>query len=426
MENLTDTLANTHLSGPPEQSEQLLFRPQVGSGLLPTALDNVPRYLFRVVSPKSVGATNETWVHSESVSQNQGFSMEDVFFNLNSEKRTTIARTLNLHLRWWPKDGTWDNFVSWTSSLLFAIQYIYYRHLNPDDRSSLQQIKLYAVDTTQFPKGTFLCDLDLIDTFWKSDDHPPRKNLESLRDLRNKTQNYFGEYLSQGSLKIEGKCEVICAQSLFENDRLRRLQPHFREFQNFPFNKGRPIWPQEVLRLRESIWQTADLQIPSSADIGDRLKAVKEIVQDLEPRWTLPLALYFTSLIGQVSYIEQRGVAIHNLFFENLQSIFPDGQRALRPYDIKIIAPDTMPEMKQVKELVHEMYKYHALENALDRVATAEASIRGLHFDTVFSEDGHAFVLADRNELLDRTGQSLLTKIRSVQYLCEEVISAIS
>lgn len=325
METLTDTLANTHLSVRSEQSEQLLFKPQVGSGLVPNALDNVPHYLFRVVSPNSVGTTNETWVHSESASQNQGSSMEDVFFNLNSEKRITIARTLNLHLRWWPKDGTWDNFVSWTSSLLFAIQYIYYRHLNPEDGSDLQQIKLYAIDTTQFPKGTFLCDLDLIDTFGESDDHPYRKNLESLRYLRNETQNYFGEYLSQGSLKIEGKCEVICAQSLFEHDRLRRLQPHFREFQNLPFNKGRPIWPQEVLRLRGSIWQPADLHTPSSADLEDRLKAVKEIVQNLEPRWRLPLAIYFTSLIGQVSFIEKRGAAIHNIFFEVLQSTFPDG-----------------------------------------------------------------------------------------------------
>lgn len=109
--------------------------------------------------------------------------MEDVFFNLNSEKRITIARTLNLHLRWWPKHGTWDNFVSWTSSLLFAIQYIYYRHLNPGDESDLQQIKLYAIDTTQSPKVTFLCDLDLIDTFWESDDHPYRKKPRELTIL---------------------------------------------------------------------------------------------------------------------------------------------------------------------------------------------------------------------------------------------------
>ena len=66
------------------------------------------------------------------------------------------------------------------------------------------------------------------------------------------------------------------------------------------------------------------------------------------------------------------------------------------------------------------------LTGSLDRVAAASASIRGLHFDNVFSEDGHAFVLADQNEVLDRTGQNLLTKLRGVQYLCDVVISAIS
>lgn len=328
MENLTDVLTNTRLSGTPEEPEHLLFRPQAGSGLAQKALDEIPRYLFRVVSPHTVGTTNETWVHSESASQNQGSSTEDVFFNLNSDKRTTIARTLNLHLRWWPKDAkddSGDNFVSWTSSLLFAIQYIYYRHLSPEDGSDLRQMKLYAIDTTRFPKGTFLCDLDLIDTFWESDNHPPRKNLESFRYLRNKTQNYFGEYLSQGSLKIEGKCELISAESLFENDRLRRLQPHFCELHHLPFNNGRPILSQEVIRLREAIWQPTDLQIPSSAEIEDRLKAVKEIVQHLETRWKLPLAIYFSSLIGPVSFIEERHVTVHNIFFEKLQSTFPDG-----------------------------------------------------------------------------------------------------
>jgi len=326
MENLTEAVKNAHLSPPPGESEQLLFRPQADSGLAQRALDKIPRYLFRVVSPHSDGTTDETWVRSESAYQNWGSSREDIFLNLNSEKRTTIAQTLNLHLRWWAKDDLKDNFVSWTSSLLFAIQYIYYRHLSPEDGSGLGQIKLYVIDTTKFPEGTFLCDLDLIDTFWESDDHPANKNLENLRYLRNETKYYFGEYLSQGSLKIEGKCEIISAQSLFESDRLGRLQPHFREIHDLPFNNGRPIWVQEVIRLRETIWPSINPQISSSAEIGDRLEAVKEIVQYLEPSWRFPLAIYFTSLIGPGSFIEHRGAAIYNIFSWCLQFAFPNGR----------------------------------------------------------------------------------------------------
>lgn len=321
MDTLTETMRDTRLSDRPEELEQLLFRPQAGSGLAQSALDEIPCYLFRVVSPHSVGETNETWVRSESACRNESSSMEDIFLNLDTEKRTTIARTLNLHLRWWPKGVLRDNFVSWTSSLLFAIQYIYYRHLSPKDGSSLEQIKLYAIDTTRFPKGTFIRDLDLIHTFWESDNHPPKKNLEDLQDLRNET--YFGEYLSQGPLKIEDKCEMISAQSLFESDRLRRLQPHFLEFHDVPFSYGKPIWVKEVNRLRETIWPFTDLL--SSAETADRLEAVKEIIQNLTPSWRFPLAIYFTALIGSESTIEGKGEAIDNIFLRYFQSVFPHG-----------------------------------------------------------------------------------------------------
>lgn len=324
MEGLAETLRNTHLSGVPEDSEHLLFRPQADSGLAPTAFDRIPRFLFRVASPKSSGTTNETWVRSESAAQNQNSHMDDIFFNLNAEMRTTIARTLNLHLRWWPKRGIRDNFVSWTSSLLFAIQYIYYRHLSPDDGSSLEQIKLYLIDTDQFPKGIFLRDLDLINAFWESDNHPARRNLENLRYIRNQPENYFGEYLSQGSLKIEGKCEIISAQSLFEDDRLLRLQPHFREFHDLPFNNGKPIWVKEVARLREAIWRTTDPGILSPAEMSDRLEALKEIVQNLNQSWRYPFAIYFASLIGSGSSTQERGMAMESIL-RYFQSTFPHG-----------------------------------------------------------------------------------------------------
>ncbi|KAJ5900127.1 hypothetical protein N7495_004871 [Penicillium taxi] len=99
VESLTETLRNFGLSDAPEDSEHLLFRPQADSGLALTAFDQIPRYLFRVASPKSTGTTNETWVCSESTSQNRNSYTDGIFFDLNIEKRTTIARTLNLHLR---------------------------------------------------------------------------------------------------------------------------------------------------------------------------------------------------------------------------------------------------------------------------------------------------------------------------------------
>ncbi|KAJ5395037.1 uncharacterized protein N7487_009340 [Penicillium crustosum] len=356
MENLSDQMRNASLGDPSEDPNHLLFKPQAGSGLAPTALDEIPR-----------GTTNGMWVRSESAYQNRNFFTEDIFFNLDDEKRTTIARTLNLHLRWWYQAKNPDKFVSWTSSLPFAIQYIYYRHLSPDDGSSLEDIKLYVIDTTQFPRGTFLRDLDLMNAFGQYDDRPSRCNLESFRNLRHKPSYDFGEYLSQGSLNIEGKREIISATSLFEGDRLRRLQPHFRVFDGFPFKDGKPVWASEVIRLRYVIWHAADIRDLSPEEMEGRLEAVKEIVQDLEPSWRYPLAIYFTSLIGSGSPNTETG-----------------------------------------------------------RVATAAIKIRGLHIDTISPDNGHALVVADPNELLDRTGQTLIAKLRSVQDLCETVISTIS
>ncbi|GES62290.1 hypothetical protein ATEIFO6365_0005026700 [Aspergillus terreus] len=325
MERLADTLRNIHVDESIEEANQVLFRPPTGSGFRRTAFHEIPRYLFRVVTPCSDGMTDETWVRSELACQDHKSSTEDVFFNLNDAKRKVIAQTLNVHLRWWPKGSLRDNFVSWTSSLLFAIQYIYYRHLSPKDGSSLEQIKLYAIDTTQFLKGTFVRDLDLIDFFKKFDTHDTRKNLAEMHDRRKKNEFYFGEYLSQGALKIEGKCATISAHLLFESNRLRRLQRQFCELQDLPFNNDKPVWVQEVRHLRDTIWGPRNPRTSSLTGIGDRLEAVKEIIQDLDPSWRYPLAIYFTSLIGPVFLIEKRDAAIHNTFFEKLQSSFPKG-----------------------------------------------------------------------------------------------------
>ena len=106
-----------------------------------------------------------------------------------------------------------------------------------------------------------------------------------------------------------------------------------------------------------------------------------------------------------------------------------------------------MPEINEVKRLAYETYKYSTLKLALgrclrwilplyilrfhsnkflDRISTAEASIGSLRFDNVFSGNGHACAVADSNELVDHTSQSLLTRLRSVQTLCERLILGIS
>lgn len=290
MDSLTKAMGSTRLSDEPEDPEQLLFNPSPDTGIEGTVLDNIPRYLFRLATPKSAGITNEKWVCSESVRQNTPSSMEDIFFNLDNEKRTKVAQILDSHLWWRHSRNPYDNFVSWTSSLLFALQYIYYRHYK--DGTSLEQIKLYVVDTMKFPRGTFMRDLDLIDIFRDYDD-----GLEDLWLLRNRPNLYFGEYLSQGSLKIENKCQVITAEVLFERDRLRRIQPRFAELYQGR-REYKPEWVREVNRLRNTIWPPLGSPLISPTGLGDRMQAIKEILQHVAPDWKFPIAIYFAALIG--------------------------------------------------------------------------------------------------------------------------------
>lgn len=318
MDVLTEAMERANISGSHYgrgELEQLPFQPQPESGIADTVLDNIPRYLFRIASPRSDGFTNEIWVKSESAYRNMSSSTEDIFYNLDNEKRAGIAQILNLHLRWWRKDELADNFVSWTSSLLFAIQYIYYRRSSARDGSSLADIKIYVIDTTEFPRGTFMRDLELIDAFCEYD-----YNLRLLQSLRNGPDFYFGEYLSQGALKIENKCQVIPAEVLFQQDRLRRIQPLFADIPTTIVEN--PRCAKAVIYLRGAIWPGSDLPILDSAVIIRRLTPILEIMENVAAEWRFPLAIYFAGLIGSESSTTEQGTATDNAFFKFFRSEF--------------------------------------------------------------------------------------------------------
>jgi hypothetical protein len=234
--------------------------------------------------------------------------MKDIFYNLNTKKRAEVANILNLHLRWEKKGNLLDNFISWTSSLLFAIEYIYYRHHTDD--TPLEEIKFFVVDTTMFPRGTFMRDLDLIIIFYGSN-----KRLRGFRSLRNGGTFYFGEYLSQGLLKIENKCQLISADVIFERDRLRRIQPLFASIRSETSE-----WANAVIRLRRDIWPGPALITITSTEMRDRLQAIEEIMPHISARWQFPVVVYFAALIGAKISISDQGRADDNVFFAHFHS----------------------------------------------------------------------------------------------------------
>lgn len=156
-------------------------------------------------------------------------------------------------------------------------------------------------------------DSDLIDIFCEYDE-----DLKYLQSLRNGPNFYFGEYLSQGPLKIENKCQVIPAEVLFQQDRLRRIQPRFAEM---PSNTTRnPGWAKEVIRLRRAIWPGFDLTLLSSAEMIDRLQPIEEIMNNIAAGWRFPIAIYFAALIDSESSIKEQETATDNVFFAFFRS----------------------------------------------------------------------------------------------------------
>ncbi|KAL4901969.1 hypothetical protein BDW74DRAFT_181126 [Aspergillus multicolor] len=352
-------------------------------------------------------------------------SREDIFENLDSEKRALVAYTLNKHLRWRSKDDVEDNFVSWTSSLLFALQYIYYRHKSRKDGSSLQHIKLFVIDTTLFPSRVFLRDLVLLDVFYKFDDRSGCENLKNLRSLRTEVKRqglfYFGEYLTQGALRIEDKHQVISAASLMRGDLMQRLQPLFPAIHDQANRE--PSWANEVLRLRDAIFSRTET--PDKLSTGEakhRLKSIREIADLFQPGWKFPLAVYFAALVGPrwegLGSIALSDFILSEPFYTEIQS--------LELADFCPSALDGIPELTQVKKLLNEIYMEFLAREAGKFLGEARVLIRHLHprhvshLQIAFPIDGPN---ANMYSLVMRT---LSARFEALRLACAEVVSAYS
>ncbi|EGU75970.1 hypothetical protein FOXB_13513 [Fusarium oxysporum f. sp. conglutinans Fo5176] len=177
---------------------------------------DVPRYLFRVFTPKSQGETDWSWTKSRDARYTNADSSVDIFARANRQR---TAEMLNRHLRWWT--GPDDDLVSWTSSLSFALVSIFYLQAST------------GFDTSSFPEAVLLRDMDLIRAYRSFD-----SSLWNLEGLRCKKRNgfsgyyYFGEYLSQGALKIEGKCQIVLARDIILRG-LYDIRPEFAKFENW-------------------------------------------------------------------------------------------------------------------------------------------------------------------------------------------------
>ncbi|KAI1111765.1 hypothetical protein F5Y14DRAFT_423999 [Nemania sp. NC0429] len=218
-----------------------LFYPPANKALTISDSDfyDIPRYLFRVFDVGSHGLNTDCVIASNASAEKRSTSARTDFLSLNELE---AAARLVVHLSWRKIYHFDTGLVSWTSSLLFAIQYAIYRcHTNG---RSPAQVKICLVDTSKFPRGQFIRDIELIRAY-KNIATTFSSKSKQLIDLREKNPNYYnGEHFSQGSLSILGRSCVVSLEALI-NDGLYQLYPDFKE------PDGRALWANRVLELRE-------------------------------------------------------------------------------------------------------------------------------------------------------------------------------
>src|SRR5947207_6223425 len=122
------------------------------------------------------------------------------------------------------------------------------------------------------PVGVFINDMDLMEEY--CDDLAPDEeiyiflkgkwrrmkwsegglpNLIKFRKSRYdilEAYNYFGEYLSQGKLKIEGACTIIPFDRII-NPKLYELYPGFKDL----MNGNRAEWAKPVMEFRKKVYR---------------------------------------------------------------------------------------------------------------------------------------------------------------------------
>ncbi|KAK4041707.1 hypothetical protein C8A01DRAFT_14563 [Parachaetomium inaequale] len=302
LNDISEGLQSLHLDPP----DCLPFNPSGERHWLRATFNDVPRYLFRVFTPKSRGATDTIWTRSMDARGGNPNAGLDIF---DRDDKREVADMLNRHLRW--RKGVDDNLVSWTSSLLFALVYIFHLHANERDRSAFEDICLCVVDTTLFPPGVFLQDLDLIRAFCAFD-----KQLANFENLRLGGLYYFGEYLSQGALKIEHKCQIVSAQAMIDQG-LYDLQPKFRDFAMWP-KAPQPPWAKPVLKLREEFEKEPRDTLEVSLEEHLAAKNIADLFGGL---WALPVAANLFALRPRRSWDERILATVRAPRFTGLSSL---------------------------------------------------------------------------------------------------------
>ena len=185
-----------------------------------------------------------------------------------SSNRRNATAMLSAHLTNKGGDRS-DNFMSWSSSLLFVIQYAIYRQYH--DRCPLTDVKVCVVDTTKFQPGQFARDIWLYRNRRATAEPGRETQLQSLMQPREIGFDDNGEYLSQGKVKLEGRSSTVSLQDLYEGG-LGSLYPELCDAET------RRQWTSLVLELRgawnRSTYSTTVEEIDDALSVAGKFEGL--------------------------------------------------------------------------------------------------------------------------------------------------------
>ncbi|KAM0351816.1 hypothetical protein ACHAPU_002328 [Fusarium lateritium] len=223
--------------------------------------NDIPRYLFRAFDVKSSGRNSRSIIAS-CMSENS-FPERSSIDILSLPSHEEASMLLYNHLDKRSFDGcSTDNFMSWSSSFLYVIQYAIWR--SKTGRTCPSDVQICVVDTRDFSKGQFARDLWLLQRFQNS---PMERDCRAFFDLRLEYPDYDnGEYLSQGTVNLGDRACIFSLQDLmttgvsdiysqFKDDASARVQYTKRLL------ALRSAWRQEGDTSEEDVLQAYNLAI---------------------------------------------------------------------------------------------------------------------------------------------------------------------
>ncbi|OAL54019.1 hypothetical protein IQ07DRAFT_560609 [Pyrenochaeta sp. DS3sAY3a] len=316
-----------------EHVDPTVFMPHGSLGGLSGYFDRIPHYLFRTSSPRSSGTTTETIVASAAVKHH--LDQSDILGRYWEE----AVEMLESHLLW--QNRMDDNLMSWTNSFLFAAQHAIRREATDRPASAPESIYISILDTREFPRGTFLPAVALLQAY----------SIESTGKLRH--DYYYGEYLSQGRLSggtiMNTTLDKLIAHGLY------RLYPPFAD------DSERSRLCLRVLQLRETFTDTPKESTHEEIKIAERISVGCFLHIGIRP------VIMMTLLSLKPRYrLEPR---ILEAFKDNRWGTFVS-DCSIECYRT---TSEHVPEHRQFTDMMHDVHAFAQRERQIER-ATRDAA----------------------------------------------------